>query len=175
MSVNDVNVNNIDDFKADVSNLEFTLDSTDVVNANIVSVNDVNVNNIDDFKADVSNIELTLDSTDIINSNIVQVNGTDVNSIDEFKADLTDIPNQVWNALLVTHTTVGSFGEALKRTLGLSFENYEISNYVYNNGVLEECTISIYRDNGLVNLLSSYTMTATYTGGVLTGFQVIEV
>ncbi|KYK22697.1 hypothetical protein AYK24_00285 [Thermoplasmatales archaeon SG8-52-4] len=91
-----------------------------------------------------------------------------------------DVAIAIWNAITTDHVTPGTFGDAIRRTLGLSKQNIRIINQVFDNaGRLVSSTIRIFENatdlENNANYIAEYKMTATYDAqGKNTNYQVKE-
>jgi hypothetical protein len=103
---------------------------------------------------------------------------TDVSSIEVITA--ADIADAVWSTAVVNYATPSTFGEAVRKTLGLSKNNLRIINQVYDgSGRLTSSTLRIFENatdlQNNTNHIAEYLMTATYdVYGKNINYQVIE-
>lgn len=102
-----------------------------------------------------------------------------IETIEIIPESSTTIAEAVWNALISTHSTVGSFGELFKLVAGLCQSNYRIFNPVYSGTDMTSATIKIYPSaadvNADTNSLASYLVTATYAAGKMSTYKVTKV
>jgi hypothetical protein len=86
------------------------------------------------------------------------------------------IADAICDELLAGHTTAGSLGDALTRSLGLAQHNHVLRGLTFNgDGNLTDATLRLYdtaanagTDDGSTGLLGAYTVTNTYSGTSLT-------
>lgn len=87
--------------------------------------------------------------------------------------------DDTWDELLVDHSISGSVGESVGKLLGLTQENQFIDNTTYDgDDNLTAGRLRIYSVAGSVgtdsDVLATYNITATYTGGTMTDYKVVK-
>jgi hypothetical protein len=93
------------------------------------------------------------------------------------------IPDTVWDVDTSNFTTNGTVGKELvarlDRSLGLMQENFEMDNQTYQdyNGakLLTSARIRTFSDDSLTQLLATYQVTATWSNGQCTSYQVAKI
>jgi hypothetical protein len=96
------------------------------------------------------------------------------------------ITKMVWDTPTDAHTTIGTIGgdynnmlQTFPRLLGLMQENYRLDNQTYQdyNGakLLTSARIRTYTDETLMSVLATYQVTATWSNGQCTSYQVVKV
>jgi len=158
---------------------------------------------LSDYKADVSALATSAEvagvdgKIDIIDTNVdaipglisaaeSNIRGTDGDDLKDLSDQIEAIPvseapsaaaiaDAVWDEAATDHVSSGTFGEVTRRIVGLLFENYKLSDIETDDqGNMTSCSIELYSEPALTNLIASYTMTATYSSGVMTAYQVVR-
>ena len=96
------------------------------------------------------------------------------------------ITTMVWDTPTADHQTIGTVGgdyyqmiQSFPRVLGLMQENFKMDNQTYQdyNGakLMTSARIRTYYDDALQNLMATYQVTATWSLGQCTSYQVVKV
>lgn len=134
-------------------------------------------------------LDNTITEGEIVIRGVGQVinNTTGTASVDtNYLINPSVITTMVWDAPTNEHTTVGTIGgdyynmlQTFPRLLGLMQENYRLDNQTYQdyNGakLLTSARIRTFTDATLNTVLATYQVTATWSNGQCTSYQVVKV
>jgi hypothetical protein len=137
---------------------------------------------------DLNSGVVVLDPTVTAGEVVVRGVGTVVNNSVGATVDTHDLINpdvittKVWDEPTADRQTPGTIGgdyfqmlQAMPRMLGLVQENYKLDQTVYDaNGNLTSGRIQIFTDATMTTVMASYQITAVFTAGRLTSYQVVK-
>ena len=133
---------------------------------------------ISGLEAKVDTIQVQTDKLTFDGSNNIQARINDAGVLNNLTPG--DVADAVWDVVITNHTTPATFGDAVRRTLGLSKNNLRILSQVYDeDGRLTASTIRIFENatdlENNINHIVEYLMTATYdASGRNINYQVKE-
>jgi len=127
-------------------------------------------------------IDSTVTSGSVLIRGVTKVtdnsDGATVDATHAIRPDM--VADSVWDALASGHVSANSFGDVLRRVIGLGQENFRIKDQSYDgSGNLTSATVKLYGSatdcNNDQNEIAEYTITATYSGQNCTSYKVVKV
>ena len=142
-----------------------------------------------DLNSGVVVLDSTITAGEIVVRGVGQVidNTTGTTSVDtNYLINPGVITTMVWDTPTSGHTTPGTIGgdyynmlQTFPRLLGLMQENYRLDNQTYQdyNGakLLTSARIRTFTDATLLTVLATYQVTATWSNGQCTSYQVVKI
>jgi post-segregation antitoxin (ccd killing protein) len=117
------------------------------------------------FESNINSIKSQTDKMTFDGSDNILANINDVGVLNDLSA--AEVASAVWGAMVSSHVTPSTFGEAVRNILGLSDNNLRIMNQVYDSfGRLTSSTIRIYANAADCDIdqshVAEYIMNASY-------------